>query len=297
MQKRDKSWRDYRGEDINVSQLNKPMSGKICLVTGATSGIGMTTAQALAQRGATVIVVGRSPEKSMATVDRIKRETGNSAVEFMLADLSSQQEIRQLARQFKNQNSQLHVLVNNAAALFMSRRESVDGIEMTFAVNHLAYFLLTNLLLDTLKASTQARIINVSAIVHKRAKIDFNNLQNQKHYVGWQAYNQSKLANVLFSYELARRLVGTGVTVNALQPETVAIVRMLQRLTWVPRSWVSPEQGAQTITYLATSPQVEGVSGKYFANQKAIESSQASYDQAAARQLWQVSAQLTGMSA
>ncbi len=278
------------------------MSGKICMVTGATSGIGAVTARALAQQGATVIVVGRNPEKAAATVDHIKQQTGNPVVEFMLADLSSQKEIRQLVQQFKSRYHHLHVLVNNAGSIFLARQESVDGIEMTFALNHLGYFLLTNMLLDTLKVSAPSRIINVSALLHERAKINFDDLQNQKMYIGVQAYPQSKLCNLLFTYELARRLEGTGVTVNALHPGVVAtnlgvnnnrIGRLLRRL--INLALISPEEGAQTIIYLATAPNVEAVTGQYFVKQKAVSSSEASYDRAAAKRLWRVSAELTGL--
>lgn len=276
--------------------LNKPMNSKICMVTGATSGIGKMIAKMLAQQGARVIVVGRNAEKSAATVNQIKQQTGNPAVQFMLADLSSQKEIHQLVHQFQSRHQHLHVLVNDAAALFLARQQSVDGIEMTFALNHLAYFLLTNLLLDTLKASAPARIVNISARLHKGARINFDDLQNQKRYMGLRAYKESKLANVLFTYDLARRLEGTGVTVNALEPEVVAFARMFKRLTNMYPPFTSPEQGAQTAIYLATSPEVGGVTGKYFAKKKAVPSSQASYDEATARRLWQVSAELSGLS-
>lgn len=194
--------------------------------------------------------------------------------------------------------------MNNAGSFFMSRQESVDGIEMTFALNHLGYFLLTNLLLDTLEASAPARIVNVSSAAHERAQIDFEDLQGRQKYSGWQAYGQSKLANVLFTYELARRLEGTGVTVNALHPGFVAtnlgagtyglIGRLFKKL--VNLRGVSPEEGARTSIYLATSSEVEGVTRKYFVEQKAVPSSEASYDEATARRLWQVSAELTGLS-
>lgn len=290
-------------EGMNMTNSDKPMYGKICMVTGATSSIGAVTAEALAQQGATVIVVGRNPEKTESTVNQIKQQTGNPAVESMLADLSSQREIRQLAQQFKNQYQRLDVLVNNAGAIFMTRQLSADGIEMTFALNHLGYFLLTNLLLDTLRASAPCRIVNVSARLHQWVKINFDDLQNQKKYIVIQAYPQSKLCNLLFTYELARRLEGTGITVNALHPGTVAsnlgvnnsrIGRMVRRLINI--AMVSPEEGAQTIIYVATSPNEEGVTGKYFAKQEAVPSSKDSYDEVAARRLWQISAELTGLT-
>jgi retinol dehydrogenase-12 len=286
-----------------MTHSKESMYGKTCMVTGATSGIGAVTAQALAQQGATVIVVGRSPDKCTATVNQIKDQTGNPAVEFMVADLSAQKEIRQLAHQFKSRHQRLDVLVNNAGAIFLRRQETVDGLEMTFALNHLSYFLLTNLLLDTIKASAPARIVNVSSRAHRGAQIHFDDLQGRSSYSGQRAYGQSKLANVLFTYELARRLEGAGITVNALHPGVVAsnfamnngsIVSLFMRLFhWIA---ISPEKGAQTSIYLATSPDVEGVTGKYFVDKKAVPSSPASYDQADAKRLWQVSAELTGLS-
>jgi NAD(P)-dependent dehydrogenase (short-subunit alcohol dehydrogenase family) len=279
------------------------MTGQVCLVTGATSGLGRAPARALARLGATVVNVGRDPEKSAATAAQIKEQSGNPDVDFLLADLSSQAEIRRLARQFKKRYRRLDVLMNNAGAVFMQRRESVDGIEMTFALNHLAYFLLTNLLLDVLKASAPARVVNTSSELHKKAHLDFDDLQNARGYRGMDAYHQSKLANVLFTYELARRLEGTGVTANAFSPGLVAtnlgmnnrglsplMKRLVDRLIGV-----SPEEGAQTGVYLATSPEVSGVTGKYFVKQEAVLSSPETYDEAIAARLWQVSAELTGL--
>ena len=285
-----------------MAHSDKPMHGKVCIVTGAASGIGAVTAQALAQQGAAVILVDRNSEKGAITVNQIKQQTGNPAVEFMWADLSAQKEIRQLVQQFKSRYQRLDVLVNNAGAIFRQRQETVDGIEMTFALNYLGYFLLTNLLLDTIKASAPARIINVSSRSHARAQINFDDLQSRSSYRGLQAYAQSKLAIVLFTYELARRLEGTGVTVNALHPGVVAtnfatnnrgVVGLSMRLFRL--AFISPEQGAQTSIYLATSPEVEGVTGKYFVKQQAVPSSPASYDTATASRLWQVSAEMTGL--
>jgi NAD(P)-dependent dehydrogenase (short-subunit alcohol dehydrogenase family) len=276
------------------------MHGKVCVVTGATSGIGLVTAQALARQGATLIVVARNPERGAATVSRIQRETGNSAVELMVADLSSQAQVRQLASEIQHRFTRLEVLINNAGALFDRRQLSQDSIEMTFALNHLAYFLLTNLLLDPLKAAGSARIVNVSSEAHRHAQLDFSDLQGQHRYSGWRAYSRSKLANVLFTYELARRLAGTGIVANALHPGfvatnfgrnnrslTAAFFRLLQLAA------ISPEEGAQTIIFLASSPEVRGITGEYFVKQKAVRSSQVSYDRAAAERLWQVSAEMT----
>src|SRR5215207_6225037 len=199
------------------------MSEKIILITGATNGIGKAAALELAKQGNTVVIVGRNPAKTQATVEEIKQQSGNSAVEGLIADLSSLADVRRLADEFRQRHSRLDVLINNAGALFAERELTVDGYEMTFAVNHLAYFLLTNLLLDLLKASAPARIVNVASDAHKGMKINFDDLQLEKNYGGMMgpAYGQSKLANILFTYELARRLAGTGVTVNALHPGLV----------------------------------------------------------------------------
>jgi NAD(P)-dependent dehydrogenase (short-subunit alcohol dehydrogenase family) len=278
------------------------MHNNVCMVTGATSGIGFVTAQALARDGATVIVVGRNPERGAAAVDRIQGETGNSAVELMVADLSVQAQVRQLASEVQRRFAHLDLLINNAGALFGQRQLTEEGIEMTFALNHLAYFLLTNLLLDRLKASASGRIINVSSEAHRGSRLDFSNLQGQHRYRGWRAYARSKLANILFTYELTRRLEGTGIVANALHPGFVAtnfgrnnhgLTAMLWRVLQLAA--ISPEQGAETILYLANSPEVQGITGKYFVKKEAVDSSEASYDRAAAERLWQVSAELTGL--
>jgi NAD(P)-dependent dehydrogenase (short-subunit alcohol dehydrogenase family) len=278
------------------------LHGKVCMVTGATSGVGLVTAQALARQGATLIVVGRNPERGAATVSRIQHETGNSAVELIIADLSAQAQVRQLASEVQRRFARLDVLINNAGALFMQRQLSHDGIEMTFALNHLAYFLLTNLLLDHLKASPSARIVNVSSEAHRGARLDFADLQGQHRYRGWRAYARSKLANILFTYELARRLEGTSVIANALHPGFVAtnfgrnnrgITAILLRLLQLAA--ISPEEGAQTIIHLASSAAVKDITGAYFVKKKAVRSSEVSYDRAAADRLWRVSVELTGL--
>jgi NAD(P)-dependent dehydrogenase (short-subunit alcohol dehydrogenase family) len=280
------------------------MSGKVCLVTGATSGIGAVTAEALARQGATVCLVGRSRGKCEATVERIRRDAGNPSVEFLLADLSSQAEIRRAADEFRGRHPRLDVLVNNAGGMFLRRQESVDGIEMTFALDHLAYFLLTNLLLDRLKAAAPARVVSVSSDSHRwPRRIDLDDYQGRKRYGGLRAYGQSKLANVLFTVELARRLEGTGVTANALHPGFVAtpffassgMLGAMGRLMQVGARLfaIGPEEGAKTSIYLASSPEVEGVSGRYFYRCKPITPSPAARDPEAARRLWELSEALT----
>lgn len=283
--------------------MGSSMAGKICLVTGATAGIGEVTASALAERGATVIGVGRSAARCDAASERIRAQTKNESVSFLRADLSVQGEIRELANKIAAQYPRLDVLINNAGAVFFDRRLSSDGIEMTFALNHLAYFLLTHLLLGKLRASAPSRIINVSSAAHRGGKLDFDDLQNARRYRGFQVYSQSKLANLLFTYELAHRLEGTGVTVNAMHLGWVATRfgaesgwqgRVLNRLSkWFA---IGVEEGADTVIYLATSPEVEGVTGKYFVKRKAVASSPESNDPAVAQRLWEAGAGLTGLS-
>ena len=281
------------------------MTGKVCLITGATSGIGAITARELARRGATVVMIGRNPEKCRATVEAISAATGHENVASLCADLSSQAEVRRVAREFLDRYSRLDVLINNAGALLAPRTESVEGIEMTFALNHLAYFLLTDLLLDRLKASAPARIVNVASDAHRAVKaIDFDDLQyRRRRYRPFRVYCQSKLANVMFTNELARRLAGTGVTANSLHPGFVATNFFVGRqpIHWLMRwaaFWVAipPEQGAQTSIYLASSPEVEGITGQYFEKCRSVIPSRAALDESAARRLWEVSEQLVAAS-
>jgi NAD(P)-dependent dehydrogenase (short-subunit alcohol dehydrogenase family) len=281
------------------------LQDKVALVTGATSGIGKATALELARMGATTVLVARDAQKGATTLAEIKAATGNPRVELLLADLSAQASIRKLAEDFKHAHEHLHVLVNNAGGFYGQRMLTADGLETTFAINHLAYFLLTSLLLDTLKRSAPARIVNVSSNAQSFGRMRFDDLQGEGRYDAQAAYSQSKLANVMFTYELARRLQGTGVTVNALHPgvvrtnfgrqQTTVLMGLVVRL-FVP-FMRSPEKGAETVVYLATSPDVEGLTGQYFSDKKAIRSSQQSYDEAACLRLWQISEQLTGVTA
>lgn len=275
------------------------MNGKTCLVTGGTNGIGKATVQALAQLGATVVIVGRNAPKTAQLVEEIRAASGNKNVDSLLADLSSQQEVRLLANEFKSKYSHLHVLLNNAGAVFMQRQLSVDGIEMTFALNHLASFLLTNLLLDTLKASAPARIINVSSNAHTSGKIEFDNLQGERGYSP-RVYENSKLATLLFTMELARRLEGSGVTINALHPGFVAtgfaknngkVMAALVSI-FAPLVARSPAKGAETSIYLASSPSVEGITGKYFHDSHVIPTAPQATDRVVAGKLWDVSAEM-----
>ncbi len=277
------------------------MQGKTCLVTGATSGIGLVTARELARKGAAVIVAGRSQGSAQSAADQIRAETGSKQVDYVWADLSSHAEIREMAGEVQRLYSRLDVLVNNAGAYFLRRQESVDGYEMTFSTNHLSYFLLTDLLLDLIKASAPARIINVSSNSHYNNPLDFDDLQNKARYRGMQPYGRSKFANVLFTYELARRLQGSGVTVNALHPGFVR-TNMGKNNGWFARlivplvqlQGVTPEVGAETNIYLATSSDVNDVTGKYFVKNRAVDSDPATYDQAAAVRLSEISAGMVG---
>jgi NAD(P)-dependent dehydrogenase (short-subunit alcohol dehydrogenase family) len=284
---------------MRIEHETDGMAGRICMVTGANRGIGRAIALGLAKMGATVVMVCRHPERGEAAQAEIQAISGNPDVDLLIADLASLTSIRQMADAFKNRYQHLHVLINNAGVTKKKGTLTDEGLEMTFAVNHLGPFLLTHLLLDVLKASAPARIINVSSMVHKWGKIDFEDLQGERQYGMDKAYNQSKLANVLFTYELARRLEGTGVTVNSLHPgmvvtdfgrEYTGFKGVMSRLWQVFMK--SPEEGAETPIYLASSPEVKGISGKYYVNMKAVRSSKATYDVDLARRLWQVSAAL-----
>jgi NAD(P)-dependent dehydrogenase (short-subunit alcohol dehydrogenase family) len=282
------------------------MKGKICMITGANSGIGKATALGLAERGAHVIMVCRNQERGNAAMGEIKSWSGNDAVDLFVADLGSQASIRQLVDDFKQNYANLHVLINNAGIYRTKRIVTEDDIEMHFAVNYLAPFLLTNLLLGTLNASAPARIINVAGDYHRRATIDFEDLMTEKDYSAGKANNKAKLGLVLFTYELARRLRGTGVAANCLHPGAVksdsikkdpdvpATSLFLYKL--IKPFFASPQKGAETSIYLASSPDVEGVSGKYFIKKKEVESSPESYDQTIAGRLWEISKELTGLT-
>lgn len=297
------------------------MDGKVCMVTGGSAGIGKAVALKLARLGATVVIVCRNRDRGEAALAEIKANSGNKAVDLMLADLSSQAAIRQLAHNFTDGYQQLHVLVNNAGIIPRKRSLTEDGIETAFAVNHLAYFLLTHLLLDVLKVSAPARIINVASGFHGET-IDFDNLQGEKSYRELEPYGQTKLANILFTYELARRLQGTGVTVNCLSPEVDITTRLLFDFYLVQlqtgsfmavlkfvnfmrksigrfiRSSVvgQPTTAGRTVVYLASSPEVEGVTGKYFVNCRETRSAEISYDEETARKLWHISLELTKLN-
>jgi retinol dehydrogenase 12 len=276
------------------------MKGKNVLITGGTSGIGFETAKAIAAKGANVYIVGRDKARTEQAVKDLIAATGNSNIRYFLANFSSMQSVRQLAAQVKSEISVMDVLVNNAGGVFPDFKLNEDGLEMTIATNHFAYFLLTNLLLDLLKKAKAGRIVNVASDSHYQGKIDFESFTADKGYFIMKAYGQSKLANVLFTQELAERLEGTNVTVNALHPGVVKTnignksANWYSGLAWTLFSrlgGISVADGAKTSVYLATSPEVEGTTGKYFAKSKQKEPSKLTFDAALQKKLWQVSEQ------
>jgi retinol dehydrogenase 14 len=281
------------------------MAGKTVLVTGATGGIGRATAIGLARLGARVGITGRDLDRAEAAAADIRARANNAVVDAFAADLSSQAEVRRLAREVLDRYPRLDVLVNNVGGFWAHRHVTADGLEYTLALNHLAPFLLTMLLLDRLKASAPARIVTVASGAHTAGRLDFNDLQGEQKYSGQRAYNASKLANVMFTYELARRLHGSGVTATVLHPGVVRTAfgaedqaAFFTIMSPLIRPFLkTTAQGAATSIYLASSVQVEGLTGRYFANCKPKKSSMSSYDSAAARHLWQVSADLVGLPA
>jgi NAD(P)-dependent dehydrogenase (short-subunit alcohol dehydrogenase family) len=276
---------------------------KVALVTGATDGIGKATAAALAAQGLAVIVAGRNPDKAKQAVRQIQAETGSDAVQAALGDFSDLDQVRALARSVQERTARLDVLINNAGAFYNARRDTPYGVEGTLLINHLAPFLLTNLLLDTLQASAPARIVNVSSEAHQNGDLDFDDLGFERRYMGFKAYARAKLAVVLSTYELARRLEGTGVTANALHPGHVATNMFQDDFGWLGplikrvMGWFSetPEAAAAREAYLATSAEVAGITGQYFVEGKAVKSAPLTYDREVAARLWQVSKNLTGL--
>lgn len=283
------------------------MNGKHALITGATDGIGKQAALEIAGMGAAVTLVGRNKAKTRAVCGELQSQTGNRNIDWLLGDLSSMTEVRRIADEFRARHDRLDVLLNNAGAIFSEFHQSADGFEMTFALNHLSYYLLTNLLLDMLADTSQtageARIINVSSSAHRNATLRLDNLREPSGYSLMNSYGASKLMNVLFTYELARQLEDTAITVNAVHPGVVRtrfghdtsrlwsiMVKVLQRLFAI-----SPQKGAETLVYLAASPDVAGISGKYWNNKRQKQSSQISCDREQQRALWEYSAEVTGI--
>lgn len=280
------------------------MKGKNVVITGGNAGIGLATSKALAKKGARVIIMSRTAERGNEAVEEVKAYAGHDNVEMLQCDLASQKQIRQAAEKL-NELDRLDVLVNNAGAFFSEYAETEDGIERQFAVNHLAPFLLTNLVLDKIKASAPARIVTVSSRAHYRGDINFDNLGFKGEYDGFmKAYSQSKLANVLFTYELARKLEGSGVTATCLHPGVVGTSiaqknsKGFYKLGWglLKPFMTTTEKGAETSVYLASSPEAEGFTGQFFDKCKPRESSALSHDKELAKKLWDVSLEMTGLS-
>jgi retinol dehydrogenase 14 len=282
---------------------SRPMAGRTVLVTGGSGGIGKATALGLATMGAHLAITGRDRGRTEDAAREI-RSAGGGQVEVFVADLSSQSEVRRLADEILQSLPRIHVLVNNVGGFWNTRHVTADGLERTFALNHLASFLLTNLLLDRLKQSAPSRVVTVASHAQAMGRIAFDDLQGERSYSGARAYNQSKLANVLFTYELARRLQATSVTANALHPGVVRTSFGAEDPAVVQRLFIpflmyfmkAPAQGAVTSIYLASAPDVERVTGRYFADSKPKQSSERSYDEATAARLWQLSADLVGLA-
>ncbi len=278
------------------------MSKKICVVTGASSGIGKATAGRLAEMGATVVMVCRNGDRGERAMGEVRKRSGNDSIELLLADFASLSSVRALAEEFKARHDSLHVLVNNVGVVKLRRSVTTDGLETTFQVNYLSHFLLTNLLLDVLKKSAPSRVVNVSSAAHFSGHLHLDNPGLETGYGVMKAYSQSKLAQVLFTHALARRLAGTGVTVNCLHPGAVATnmwgspLGHLSFLGKISRIFLlSTEKGAETPVYLASSPEVEGVSGKYFNRGHVRSSSEESNDVELAEKLWTTSAAMAGL--
>jgi len=275
------------------------MNGKVCLVTGATDGIGKVSARVLAELGAKVIIVGRNPEKSAIVLAELRSISGNENIDLLMADLAVMQEVRDLAEQVISRYDRLDVLLNNAGGYFTKHKITSDGLEMTFALNHMSYFLLTNKLMELLKYSAPARIVNVSSDAHYGVDMEFENLNGEQEYKAWKAYQKSKLANVLFTYELLKKVPGN-ITVNCLHPGFVAtnfghnnggffgpVLKIAQRI-----SAINPEEGAKTSIFLCSAPEVKGVSGKYFYKCQPKTSSRESRNMDTGKRLWQISSDI-----
>jgi NAD(P)-dependent dehydrogenase (short-subunit alcohol dehydrogenase family) len=275
------------------------MNGKVCLVTGATDGIGKVSARVLAELGAKVIIVGRNPEKSAIVLAELRSISGNENIDLLMADLAVMQEVRDLAEQVISRYDRIDVLLNNAGGYFTKHEITSDGLEMTFALNHMSYFLLTNKLMELLKYSAPARIVNVSSDAHYGVDMEFENLNGEQEYKAWKAYQRSKLANVLFTYELLKKVPGN-ITVNCLHPGFVAtnfghnnggffgpVLKIAQRI-----SAIDPEEGAKTSIFLCSAPEVKGVSGKYFYKCQPKTSSRESRNMDTGKRLWQISSDI-----
>lgn len=280
------------------------MNGKVCIVTGSNSGIGKETALALAEMGATVVMAVRDAEKGENARTEILEQTGNTKTDLMICDLASLDSIRQFAKEFTQKYDRLDVLVNNAGCTIHKRQVTNDGFERTLAVNYLGPFLLTHELLPMLKSSAPSRVVNLTSGIHSSARVDFDDLQNERKYRAMNAYGAAKLMVVMYTYELARRLEGTGVSVNAVHPGFAATnlgsntgaLRHRIMFKMVRPLQISAKKGAETSVYVATSPELEGVTGKYFAKSEERPSSELSYDEEAQKRLWVVTEELLGLA-
>ena len=275
------------------------MTGKVCIVTGANSGIGYFGALGLAEMGAEIAMVCRNAERGEEAAEKIAKATGTKP-RLYLADMGLMDDVRRVADELNTAYPKIHVLLNNAGVLMRHREENAEGRELTWAINHLGPFLLTNLLLDHIKAASPARIVNVASTAHKGGRINFEDLEAKQKFGMWPVYSQSKLANILFTKELARRLDGSQVTANALHPGVVATNLFTEAAGFfapiISLFLISPEVGAYTSVYLATSPEVDGISGKYFTRAAPAPTTAAARDMEVAGRLWQVSEQMTGLA-
>jgi retinol dehydrogenase 12 len=280
--------------------MTEDMAGRVCLVTGATSGIGEATARALAGMGARVIVHGRDVARCERTVDAIREQSGNPNVEAVVADFASLGSVRELAAEMHQRTDCLHVLINNAGAMYPERRESVDGIELTLAVNHLAPFLLTNLVIDLLQVGAPSRVVNVASGAARRATLDFADLQSQRGYEGRAVYARAKLMNILFTRELARRVAPTSVMVNAISPGLVHTEFGLkdgfgQDQRDIMDRGATPDEGARTSVYVATAPELQNLAGQYYQDCAPAELPDAARVDEVAARLWEASTELVGL--
>ena len=280
------------------------MQGKVCVITGATSGLGLEAAERLAKLGARLVLVGRDRARGDAALARLRGAAPGVVASIHYADLSLMSDMKRVATEIRDAEPRVDVLINNAGALFTTRRETDEGLEMTFALNHMAYFVVTNILLDRLKAAEQGRVVSTSSAAHWGQELDFDDLQSTERYSGMKVYGRSKLANILFTRELASRLAGTGVTANCLHPGFVAtrfgrgnglLTRIGVRIAMLGA--IRVEQGAETIVFLAASREVAGHSGGYYRQSRAVQTSAAGQNPDTARRLWAESARLSGMAA
>lgn len=280
-----------------MSENNYQLEGKTCMITGANSGIGKATAIQLAKMGIHIVMVCRNKERGENAQKQIKEESGNSNVDLIIADLASLESVKNLADEYKKKYDKLHILINNAGVFNSKRILTEDGYESTFAIDYLSHFLLTKLLLDVIKKSAPSRIINVSSDIHRYFKINLDDLMFKKKYSSQKAYGSAKFAIILFTYELAHRLDGTGVTVNALHPGHARTKMTTTNISWIIKKIMnlfskSPEKAAETSVYLASSPEVEGVSGKYFKKCMPVKSHKITYDESIQKKVWEISEKL-----